>query len=118
MIYTRMGSPVAIVNVDGPVVSVRHPDGRLRQVAIADLKADNGLAEIEQATIDACGLNLAGEPVRDIPQSIRQTFTCRAAPGVYTIHCNACAAAWVYPAKPLGAACLALLNHAAGHKRI
>jgi len=74
MIYTRFGSPVTILGLTieeaiCPIhllpltVRIRHEDGAERQASVADLRASEGLGEIENALIAACGYNLAGEYV-------------------------------------------------------
>lgn len=51
MIYTRFGTPVEVVskNHNTGEIEIKYPTGETENVAIYELKADGGVAEIEQA---------------------------------------------------------------------
>ena len=51
MIYTRFGSVVEVVgkNYNTGDIEIKYPNGETENMAIYELKADGGIAEIEEA---------------------------------------------------------------------
>lgn len=55
MIYTRFGTAVDVVgkNYNTGEIEIKYPTGQTENVAIYELKADGGIAEIEDAIKNA-----------------------------------------------------------------